>query len=69
MLRLNKKIKNEIFPVTFDDFEEGEGGRGGGGGREEGSLDQRQFRVFEHTKISESAQRNRIFSKPLSRVM
>ena len=32
MLRLNKKIKNEIFPVTFDDFEEGEGGRGGGGG-------------------------------------
>ena len=29
MLRLNKKIKNEIFPVTFDDFEEGEGGRGG----------------------------------------
>ena len=68
MLRLNKKIKNEIFPVTFDDFEEGEGGRGGGG-RGEGSLDQRQFLVFEHTKISESAQRNRIFSKPLSRVM
>ena len=67
MLRLNKKIKNEIFPVTFDDFEEGEGGRGGR--REEGSLDQRQFLVFEHTKISESAQRNRIFSKPLSRVM
>ena len=32
MLRLNKKIKNEIFPVTFDDFEEGGGGRGGGGG-------------------------------------
>ena len=29
MLRLNKKIKNEIFPVTFDDFEEGKGGRGG----------------------------------------
>ena len=51
--------------MTFDDFEEGEGV----GRREEGSLDQRQFLVFEHTKISESAQRNRIFSKPLSRVM
>ena len=63
MLRLNKKIKNEIFPVTFDDFEREEGRR------EEGSLDQRQFLVFEHKKISESTQRNRIFSKPLSRVM
>lgn len=67
MLRLNKKIKNEIFPVTFDDLKRGRGV--GGGRREEGSLDQRQFLVFEHTKISESAQGNRIFSKPLSRVM
>ena len=38
MLRLNKKIKNEIFPVTFDDFEEGEGGRGGGGAERKGHL-------------------------------
>ena len=41
---------------------EEEGGWGGGGG-EEGSPGQRQFPVFEHTKISESAQRNRIYSK------
>ena len=31
MLRLNKKIKNEIFPVTFDDLKRG---RGVGGGAE-----------------------------------
>ena len=42
------------------------GGVGGGGG---GSVDQRQFPVFEHTKIDESSHRNRIFSKLLSRVM
>ena len=39
------------------------------GWEEEGSPGQRQFPVFEHTKIGESAQRNRIYSKPLSRVM
>ena len=54
---------SEIYPVTFD----GLGRRGGW--KEEGSPGQRQFPVFEHTKISESAQRNRIYSKPLSRVM
>ena len=51
-------------------WEEEEGGAGcGGGGAELGSPGQRQFPVFEHTKISESAQRNRIYSKLLSRVM
>ena len=40
--------KNEIFPVTFDWL----GRRGGWGGEEEGSPGQRQFPVFEHTKIS-----------------
>ena len=54
---------NEIYPVTFD----GLGRRGGW--EEEGSPGQRQFPVFEHTKISESAQRKRIYSKPLSRVI
>ena len=33
MLRLSKKIQNEIFPVTFDDFEEGEGVGGAQRGR------------------------------------
>ena len=53
--------KNEIFPVTFDGL--GRRGGVGGGGGEEASPGQRQFPVFEHTKISESAQRNRIYSK------
>ena len=53
--------KNEIFPVTFD------GGWGGGGiGRVTKS---KTISGFEHTQISESAQWNRIYSKPLSRVM
>ena len=58
---------NDLFNIY--PYAEGGGAGGGGGRREEGSQEKRQFLVFEHKKISESAQRNRIFSKPLSRVM
>ena len=57
--------KNEIFPVTFD----GLGRRGGWGGGIGRVTRSKANSGFEHTKISESAQRNRIYSKPLSRVM
>ena len=61
-------IKNKIFPVTFDGLGR-RGGGGGGGGKRKGHQVKGAISGFCTYKMSESAKRNRIYSKPLSRVM